>query len=84
MMEQQISLSPKRSLRCADQSGASMIEYAVVVMFLVLVALIGVRGTGEALRDNINSSTYKIKQETAFGDIHCEPGSPIWPACREE
>lgn len=50
-------------------------------MFLVLIAVIGVRATGEALSNNIDTSRRVIQAATAAGDVECIPGSPIFPAC---
>ena len=70
------------SARLKAQRGAGLIEYALLVALVSVVALSGVRGVGLELEERLNAA----KEALAGGGhapVLCEPGSPVWPRCLE-
>jgi len=47
-------------IRVADQRGASMVEYALLIALIAIVALIAVAFFGSKLSDSFNGSTTEM------------------------
>lgn len=61
------------SEKTKKQRGASMIEYALLVALIALIAVAGVKGFGITLGGTIDKATYNLN--TASGNV-CDPQSP--------
>ncbi len=60
------------------QLGASMVEYALLVALVALIAIPAVKGLG----DKTTLVFDKAREEVAgSGNLPCEPGNPEWPGC---
>ncbi len=60
------------------QLGASMVEYALLVALVALIAIPAVKGLGGAVSNQFDSAAVQIAGE---GSIQCEPSNPAWPGC---
>jgi|GEM_PF-2600140 len=64
--------------KLARQRGASMVEYALLVALVALIAIPSIRMLGATLETSLENATESV---AAAGGLTCEPGSPIYPAC---
>ena len=69
------SVSPKRS---KSQIGASMVEYALLVALIALIAIPAVKGLGKGVEKNFLDAKTEL---AGVGAIECAPGNPEWPGC---
>lgn len=62
------------------QSGASMVEFALLIALVALIAIPAVNSLGKSVETKFIDASYAVAGE---GSIQCEPGSgdPPWPAC---
>ena len=60
--------------------GASMVEFAVLVMLIALVVVAGVRSTGLEL-DGSFQQTQRALAGSGFQQENCQLGDPSYPAC---
>ena len=67
-----------RSNPLQNQKGASMIEYALLVALVALIAIPAVGGLGKQVELQFVHATDEVA-----GSVHyqCVAGSPIYPAC---
>ena len=54
---------------CGDEEGAAMVEYALLVALIALVAIVGVSATGTS----INAQFAKISCKIATPTAACDP-----------
>jgi len=63
------------------QRGASMVEYALLVALIALIAIPSVKMLGRTVSNSFDTSTIEI---AGVGYLPpCTPGSPTFPACLE-
>ena len=48
-------------MRRAGEAGASLVEYALLLALLIIVAVVGVRFLGQGTRDSIDENTSTIQ-----------------------
>ena len=59
------------------QIGASMVEFALLVALIALIAIPAVKGLGIVVSD----SFYHIQEKLVGDGQICNPQNPAWPAC---
>jgi len=74
-----IRLSANRKTNTPLQRGASMVEYALLVALVALIAIPSIRMFGATLDESLVNTTHQVA--AAGGIVQCEPGSSIHPAC---
>ena len=72
---------PLPNKKLARQRGASMVEYALLVALVALIAIPSIRMLGATLDKSLVNTT---RQVAAAGGIRCELGFPGYPACRTD
>lgn len=71
-----VSINTDKLLK--NQRGASLVEYALLVALLMLVAVIGVAAVGESAAVRLDQAGQAL---TPSASINCVPGASIYPAC---
>jgi len=73
-----IKLSANRKTKTTLHRVASMLEYALLVALIALIAIPSIRMFGATLDASLVQTTFEV---AAAGGIHCERGSSIYPSC---
>jgi len=70
----------KKHSRRKKELGASLVEYALLVALIALVAIASIRLLGNATTKTFEDLNYK-GFDAAGGFIPCNPSNPSYPAC---
>lgn len=72
--------NPTPALNRSDR-GASMVEFAVLVMLIALVVVAGVKGTGMSVSESFKSTKDALAGAGFQPPQGCQPGDPNFPGC---
>ena len=74
--------TPKLSSRARNQRGAGLIEYALLIAMVSLIAAAAIPSVGNGVAMSFDNAKKQFPG-AGYNPVTCEPGSPIWPGCAE-